>query len=366
MNKLKVLQVNKLYYPEIGGIEKVVQQVAEELKEKVDMEVLVCKRKGKGYSETINGIKVTRSGSFGIYFSMPVSISFLVRLKIMSRNKDVILFHMPFPLGDLAGILSGYKGKIIVWWHSDIVRQKYLLKLYEPLMMKFLKRADKIVVATEGHIKNSKYLKEFKDKCVIIPYGVDNSIIQDSYNYTARENNSKEITFLFVGRLVYYKGCEILVRAFAKLNIGRLIIAGNGPLKSKLIEIINELNVSDKVVFISDLSDDKIKELYKECDVFVLPSVEITEAFGIVQIEAMAYGKPVINTSLKSGVPYVGINGETCITVKPKDVGSLYTAMKWIVENPQKRNIMGKKAKELVQEKYLLKNMAERLYSIFI
>lgn len=357
MKKLKVLQVNKMYYPVIGGVEKVVQQIAEGLKEQTDMEVLVCNQKGRSSDERINHVRVIRTSSLGVYFSMPVSVSFLFKLRKMAGEKDILLFHMPFPLGDLAGLLSGYKGKVVVWWHSDIVKQKKLLKLYEPLMKRFLKRADKIIVATEGHIEHSAYLGAFKEKCVVIPYGVDASITEDSRRYTQETKDSKEVTFLFVGRLVYYKGCEVLLRAFSKLNRGRLILAGSGPLKEDLLKITKEAGIADKVIFVEKPSDEKLKELYKECDVFVLPSVEKTEAFGLVQIEAMSYGKPVINTRLKSGVPYVGKDGVTGITVEPKDSEALYLAMKKLAENSELRLEMGRNAYSMVQEKYLMQNM---------
>lgn len=369
MKKIKVLQVNKMYYPEIGGIEKVTQQVAEGLKDRTDMEVLVCNRKGKSMSEDINGVKVVRASSFGIYFSMPVSISFIYFLRKMSKEKDVILFHMPFPLGDLAEVLSGYKGKVVVWWHSDIVKQKHLLKLYEPLMKKFLKRADTIIVATDGHVKYSNYLNEFKEKCVVIPYGVSDSLINDANRYISKnnryeENEDAEVKFLFVGRLVYYKGCDILLKAFSRLNCGHLIIAGDGVLKEKLYDMVKELKINDRVEFISNPDNKTVMELYKNCDVFVLPSIEKTEAFGLVQIEAMAYGKPVINTNLKSGVPYVGENGKTCITVEQKNEEALYNAMKQMIDNPEKRKIMGKNARMLVENRYLVDDMINKVYGV--
>jgi len=363
--KLKILQVNKMYFPVIGGIEKVVQQVAEGLAEKTEMEVLVCNRKGKGTIEKINRVRVVRSGSLGVYFSMPVSFSFFYQLRKMAKGKDVLLFHMPFPLGDLAGLLSGYRGKVIVWWHSDIVKQKKLLKLYKPVMKKFLNRADRIIVATEGHIENSSYLKDYREKCVVIPYGVDKYITEDALQYVPEEKTTEEPVFLFVGRMVYYKGCDVLLRAFARLNKGKLIMAGTGPLKEELISMAKEAGVSEKVLFVDSPSDEVLKELYRQCDVFVLPSVEKTEAFGLVQIEAMSYGKPVINTDLKSGVPYVGENGKTGITVKPKDVDALYMAMKELSENPDLRMAMGKNAHLLVQEKYLMQNMLDQTLDLF-
>ena len=365
MRKQKVLQINKMYYPVIGGVEKVVQQIAEGLRTKVDMEVLVCNRKGTGAQKLINGVKVTYASSFGVYFSMPVSVSFLFQLRKMAKEKDILLFHMPFPLGDVAGLLSGYRGKVIVWWHGDIVKQKRLLKLYEPVMKKFLERADKIIVATEGGIIHSKYLKDFREKCVVIPFGVDDLYLNDSAEYKQQKNqqeNTNETIFLFVGRLVYSKGCDILLKAFAKLETGKLILAGPGPLRDELMELSKKLGIEDRVSFINEPTE-KLRDLYRNCDVFVLPSV--TESFGLVQIEAMAYGKPVINTNVKNGAPYVGVHGKTGFTVEPMDVDALYEAMKKLQENAGLRKEMGAFAYELVRKKYKMDDMLKSVFYLF-
>lgn len=179
-NKIRVLQVNKLYYPVTGGIERVVQQLAEGLCEDTDTKVLVCRRKGRTIVEQIAGIEVTRASSMGMLSSLPLSVSFLWKFRRMAKDRDIIHIHMPFPLGDLACFLSGYKGRVILWWHSDIVRQKKLMKLYRPLMEWLLRRADCIVVATQGHIDGSKYLKPYQEKCRIIPFGVDLKIEKEA------------------------------------------------------------------------------------------------------------------------------------------------------------------------------------------
>ena len=127
MKKLNVLQVNKLYYPFTGGVERVVQQIAEGLNGQTNMKVLVCNENRQNITEQINGVKVHRSGSFYMLGNMPLSFQFIRDLKKVSKMFDIIHLHMPFPLGDAALLLSGYKGKIVVWWHSDVVRQKKLM-----------------------------------------------------------------------------------------------------------------------------------------------------------------------------------------------------------------------------------------------
>ncbi len=367
MQKVKVLQVNKLYYPVTGGIERVVQQIAEGLNEKTDMKVLVCQKKGKTVIENINGVTIQRAGSFGVLFSMPISISLFWQLRKLSRDRDVIHFHMPFPLGDLACLLSGYKGKVVVWWHSDIVRQKRLMKLYQPIMDKFLKRADVIIVATKGHIDGSDYLLKYIGKCIIIPYGVDKEIEEkgDYYLKNSQPTLKANINMLFVGRLVYYKGCNVLIEAFSKVKGAELTIIGSGELEEELKLQAKKARISNKVHFLSNVDKEKLNHAFKECDVFILPSIMKSEAFGLVQIEAMAYGKPVINTNLPSGVPYVSLDHETGLTVPPNNVQALADAMTWMVEHEEERLEMGRKARIRVKEHYRMDDMLQKVLDVY-
>lgn len=370
--KLRVLQVNKLYYPVTGGIERVVQQIAEGLKDKVDMRVLVCQRKGRTVTEKINSVWVKRSSSLGVIASLPISFSFFWHLRKISKNCDIIQFHMPFPLGDLACLLSGYKGKVVVWWHSDIVRQKKMMKLYRPVMEAFLKRTDVIIVATKGHIEGSAYLKPYRKKCVVIPFGVEKAIFDDSTKWLRRKNKeeksieiNKEVRFLFVGRLVYYKGCKILLEAFRNVKNAKLTMVGNGPMEDELKQIVKKYGLEKKVKFLGNINEKELQEQYKACDALVLPSIVRSEAFGLVQIEAMAYGKPVINTNLPSGVPYVSRHMETGLTVKPGNISELEKAMNWLVEHEEERLAMGKRARERVEQEYTVEKMLERVERIY-
>lgn len=368
--KIKVIEVNKLYYPVTGGIERLVQQIAEGLNSKVDMKVLVCQKKGKGKRELVNGIDVIRAGSAGVLFSLPISLSFILKLRRLSKDADIIHFHVPFPLGDLACLLTNYKGKVVVSWHSDIVRQKKMMKLYKPLMIKFLNRADMILVATQGHIDGSDYLTEFRDKCRIVPYGVEPQIekLSDMLISEQRVNITtlnKTIKFLFIGRLVYYKGCEILVEAFSKVNNAELILVGTGPLEASLKQQVNDLGINEKVVFRGSISDEEMVECIRSCDVLVLPSIIKSEAFGLVQLEAMVFEKPVINTNLSSGVPYVSINKETGLTVEPGSVKQLTKAMQWLVDHEEERKIMGQKGRKRVKKYFTTADMINNIENIY-
>ena len=367
MKKIKILQINKLYYPDIGGIERTVQHIAEGLKEKVEMSVLVCQPKGLGVMEQINEVPVQRCGSFGTLFSMPISLSFLWQLRRKSKGQDILQFHAPFPLGDLACLLSGYRGKVVLYWHSDVVKQKKLMILYRPIMERFLKRTDAIIVGADGVIKGSSYLKPYQDKCVTIPFAVNQKIEQMGKKdmEQAQPNMEKYARFLFVGRLVYYKGVDVLIEAFAGVENAELTIIGCGDMEKDLKAYINEHGMSDRVHFLGKVEEDRLYHEFSECDVFVLPSIAKSEAFGLVQLEAMAFGKPVINTNLPSGVPEVSINGITGLTVEPGNKRELGDAMRWFVEHPSERHEMGNAARKRLDSNYTLDVMMNRMMELY-
>lgn len=365
---MKILQVNKLYSPHIGGIERVIQDISEGLSDRYDINVLVCQPKGKTADDVINGVSVRRSGSIGTYFSMPVSLPFLFHFKKMSKTADIVHVHLPFPLGDLACLLSGYKGKVVISWHSDIVKQKKLLTLYKPVMNAFLRRADCIFVATEGHITGSAYLKPYSEKCRIVPYGIDTDIYEKAEKYpflTDKLSDKKNKKLMFTGRLVYYKGIDVLIRALKHTSDCELFIAGDGVLHDELVKEVKNRGIEDRVHFMGVLSDADLKAAFSDCDLFILPSVENSEAFGIVQMEAMTYGKPVINTSLPTGVPYVSPDGVSGITVPPRDENALAEAINRLVHDDELRCRYGRNAYDLVREKYDMNRVMEKISDIY-
>lgn len=366
--QLRILQLNKRYFPAIGGIERVAQQIAEGLAEDTRMSVLVCSEDRHYSRKTEHGVDIIRLPKLFQFGSLPVSFGLNITLRRMCKELDIIHLHMPFPLGDVACLLSGFKGKIVLWWHSDIVRQKKLMRLYKPVMLKMLKRADAIVVATEGHINHSSYLGPYKDKCVVIPFGVEKAMEEAADRYVEVKKeviNIASLSFLFVGRLVYYKGCDVLLKAFARVTGAELVMVGSGALEGECRKLTEELGIKDRVRFTGEISEEELQKYMAECDVFVLPSVVKSEAFGLVQIEAMAFGKPVINTNLPSGVPYVSVHGETGLTVEPESVEQLAEAMQWMVDHEEERLAMGKKAKERMKAEYRLEEMTARVLELY-
>lgn len=369
MEKISVLQVNKLYYPEVGGIEKTLQQISEGLNSRVELEVLVCQKRGIGCVERVNGVKIHRSGSLGVISSVPISLSFIFNLRKLSKGKDIIHMHMPFPLGDLAYLLSGHRGKCVVYWHSDVVKQKKWIRLYKPIMKRFLNKVDVIMVGAEGIINGSHYLQPYFVKCQVVPFAVSDEILNSGKKYLTihgYKSRKKNINFLFIGRLVYYKGCSVLIEAFSRMNLeASLTIIGDGYLRHQLERRALETGDDDKVTFMGRVNNSILKKCMESADVFVLPSIERSEAFGLVQLEAMAYGLPVINTKLLSGVPEVSIHGETGLTVEPNNIEELKKAMEWMVINVDERYQMGVNARKRVEKNYTQENMINNINKVY-
>jgi len=251
-----------------------------------------------------------------------------------------------------------------------VLKKKILKKLMmflRPLIKKTLKRADCILAATKGHIDGSDFLPQFREKCRIIPYGItpeDYLSVKRVPFLTQKCTDKSSIRVFFTGRLVYYKGADVLLKAFAKVKGCELFLAGTGELENQLKEYAKSHGLENKVHFLGFLPDKQLKQAYADCDIFVLPSVVKSEAFGIVQLEAMIYGKPVINTSLPSGVPYVSIDGETGITVPPCNEDALADAINRLASDRELREKLGKNASERVIKHFNEKNVIREIYGV--
>ncbi len=345
---MRVLHVNKLYTPWIGGIESVVQELAEGLITLPDIhcEVLVCQDRGPREISELNGVRITRVASSGMFLSMPFAPGFSAALQAMASKFDVVHVHTPFPLllfcdwNDLKK-----KGvRIVIHHHSDIVRplQRALLSPLGRLEKRFLNAADKIIVTSEGLLKHSLTLANYRSKCQVVPLSIGlNSVRSRSAEERAGIRDRlglrpNDRVIMFAGRLAYYKGVEYLIEAVRSLNV-ILLIAGAGPLQSRLTRQIERQNLTSKVRILGRITDDELNSLYSVADLFVLPSIAPSEAFGLVQLEAMSHGLPVINTDLPSGVPSVSRHNETGLTVPPADSAALRSAIALILTDNELR-----------------------------
>ncbi|HHD92130.1 MAG TPA: glycosyltransferase [Candidatus Portnoybacteria bacterium] len=365
---MKILQVNKLYSPWIGGVEKIVQQISEGLNKKEDfkIDILCCNSKRESKEEEINGIKVRRARSFGIFWGMPISFDFFRLFYRLHDKYDIIDFHHPFPLGDLAIFLFKPKGKLIVHYHSDIVRQKFLEILYKPLALHTLKKAQRILVSNPNLIKHSPYLKKFSQKCKVIPFGVNLKEIEKSFNQDEIEEIKKKYGdfVLFVGRLNYYKGVQYLVEAMQDIPIN-LVIIGQGKEEEKLKQTAKTLGLGNKVFFLPFQKRGKLINFYRATKVFVLPSIFKSETFGIVLIETMTCGTPIISTELGTGTSWVNINNETGFVIPPKDSQAITRAIKTILQNHDLAQKFSQNAQKRAKEYFSLEKMLKKTEQVY-
>ena len=354
--KSQLLQVNKAYFPHLGGVESIVGQVAEGLngRNRFAVEVLACSYGWSSCEESVNGVTVERAATFGQLLRMPLSVDFFPRFRRLAAKADIILLHHPFPLGFAAARLLARDRPLLVWYHADIVRQRISAALAAPLWKSVLGATRRIFVSSRRLVASSPVLRPFAQKCTVVPFGVDFRRF-DSTPSVARAAAIRARyggpLLLTVGRLVYYKGFEFLIGAMRGLNAS-LLIVGTGPLERKLIGLADRLGVAERVHIIPPAAD--LLPYYHACDIFILPSIASSEAFGLVQMEAMACGKPVVNTSLPTAVPEVSVHGETGLTVPPADADSLADAIERLLSDDRLRLRFGANARARIEKQYCI------------
>ena len=229
-------------------------------------------------------------------------------------------------------------------------------------MQWLLKRADCILTATQGHIDSSSFLPAVQKKCRVIPYGIDIADYRAAKAYSVLAKTAMQpdtVKLLFVGRLVYYKGVTVLLEAMQQVTGCELFLIGSGKLQAELQQIAAQ---KENIHFLGSLSDADLRAALQECDMLILPSVANSEAFGLVQLEAMVYGKPVINTALPTGVPHVSLDGKTGLTVPPEDAAALAKAIQTLVSDAALRVQYGKAAKQRVETVFAEETVMQQVY----
>jgi len=352
---MDILQVNKFYHPVIGGIEHVVHQLATGLSELGNpTSVLTSRQRGFGRSETVEGVSVTRTSSLGVALSTPLAPTFPVRLRQLSRDADLVHYHLPNPLAVASYLIAQPSTPIVVTYHSDIVRQATALRLYQPLLDRFLSEADRIVTTSPRLRDNSEHLQPYIEKTDVVPLSIDIDQIDSTTGNSQEVFTTDEVpTVLFVGRLNYYKGVEYLLDAMAMVETpATLCIIGDGTRRTDLEQRVQSLGIDNRVKFLGQVDDETLNAFYEAASLFVLPSTEPSEAFGIVQLEAMAHGLPVINTNLPTGVPWVSLDGKTGITVPPRNKRALADAIEELLSNTTRRAAYGQAARKRVESRF--------------
>jgi glycosyltransferase involved in cell wall biosynthesis len=366
---LRVLHVGKYYPPAPGGMEKVVQLLCENERglEGIDSRVLVAHTEARTCRETYRGVPVTRLAAFGAIGSVGICPGFPSAL--LRERRDVTVVHEPNPVALVSDAVARQRGPLVVWFHSEVLRPQWKYRLlYQPFLRRVLARASRIVVSSPPLAEHAAELQPFRDKCVVVPFGIDRSPLEATPEIVARAERLKIGSpgpkLLFIGRLVPYKGVDVLLRAMAEVDATAWII-GSGPLRAALEHEATRLGVERRVQFLGGLPDAEVVAHLHACDVFVLPSVTHAETFGMVQLEAMACGVPVVSTSVRSGVPWVNRHGETGLVVEPGNAADLAEAFRVLLADSALRHRMGEAGRARVASEFTLETMAARTAAIY-
>ncbi|MFP1746113.1 glycosyltransferase family 4 protein [Lonsdalea quercina] len=343
---LKVLHFYKTYYPDtFGGVEQVIFQLSETVSRR-DISVTTLTLSPRG---NIDGGVV---GSHSSYYSKtsfelastPFSFNAIKKFKKLAEQADIIHYHFPYPFMDILHFISGVRKPSIVSYHSDIVKQKFALKIYSPLMNKFLSSVDYIVASSPNYLASSSTLQKFSSKVKVIPYGLDRNLYQSvgAERLDYWRGRLGERFFLFVGAFRYYKGLDVLLNAMEGVDYP-LAIVGVGSLESELRKQAEDLRLKN-THFLGLLSEEDKIALLQLCCGVVFPSHLRSEAFGITLLEGAMYAKPLISCEIGTGTTYINVDGETGIVVPPEDSGALKLAMTTLWENPLLAKDYGEKA----------------------
>ncbi len=414
---MKILHIYKDYPPILGGIENHVQLLARgQAAAGHDVTALVTNPAGmKTTVMTEAGVTVIRAARLATIASTPLSVA--LPWQLLRQRPDVVHLHYPYPIGEVSQWLLRRGHATVLSYHADIVRQASILRLYKPLLRQVLRRADAIIIGSPP-MRGGAFLGEHQAKLHLIPYGIpvarfraepaeadlarlraqiaavfphersassdaDSAVLGieasaglsvqqiqptqtpgDSSSTTPTPRHPDTPLLLFVGRLRYYKGLDWLIRALPQTP-ARLVVAGIGSMEAEWRALAAEVGVTDRIAWLGEVPDADLPTLYHLADLFVLPASQPSEAFGLVQVEAMAAGVPSICTELGTGTSYVNRDGVTGLVVPPRDAQALADAINSLLTDPVRRADLGAAARVRVAAEFDLDVMVARVLALY-
>ncbi|MEP6607104.1 MAG: glycosyltransferase [Burkholderiaceae bacterium] len=369
---MKVLSLGK-YHGDVGGIERHVRALLQSLPPEIQVVNLVANDGAVAESEFKHGISTVRSANYGSFASVALSPAMPALARKLHREQpfDVVHLHFPDPLGHLTALALPPTVRRVITWHSDIVRQRWLLAAYQPFLRSFVRNADALIGATPQHFSSSRQIPNGRPRQIreVIPYGFDPAPLAPSDESRRRRDEllsqrENRALIFSVGRHVYYKGFDVLIRAMRDVDAD-LIIGGRGPLTASLQRLATELGLDRRITFAGFIPDHLLVAYYEACDVFCMPSVERAEQFGLVQLEAMYCGKPVVATRLGTGVEYVTIDGVTGRLVTPKRADELANALRGLLEDAPLRKKLGDNGRARVLQMFSVEQMVSKTVDVY-
>lgn len=360
---MRILHVYKDFYPPVyGGMERQIGLMCRFQRQWAEVEALTCSRGAWSRVAERDGTRVTEVGEWGRFQGAPVSPLFPWYLR---RTKaDVMIIHVPNPTAEVGFLLGRPRCKLVVRYHSDVVRQATAMKFYAPVQMKFLRKADIILPTSPQYVETSLTLQAVGRPCRVIPSG----ILPEEFERPEpervaglRSQYGGEYVF-FAGRHRYYKGIEYLVRA-SKAIRATVVIAGDGPERAHCEALAAELETP--VVFTGTLSHQELVNHLHGCAVLAFPSVERSEAFGLAVLEAHACGKPVVATRLGTGVEYTNLDQKSGLNVPPRDPEALAAAINTLLDSSELRRRMGEFARQRVYAEFHAERIAREEFTLY-
>lgn len=380
---MRVVHVYKDYPPVLGGIENHLRLLAEgQARRGLEVTVLVTSRDRRTTESQEGGVRVIRAARLAELRSTPLSPALVGQLRRL--DADVVHLQFPYPFGEVAQLASRQGRALVVSYQSDIVRQRWLGRLYRPLMRRLLDRADRILASSENYARSSEVLAGYAAKTTVVPLGVDveRFASPDAERIEEIRRRFPGPRVLFVGRLRYYKGVEDLIRAMGELHAtssqGRanamsprrganvtLLIAGSGPRLAHCRRLARLGPVAERIHFLGDVAEAELPALYAAADVFVLPSCRRSEAYGLALVEAMASGTAVISTELGTGTSWINRNGETGLVVPARDPPALAAALGQLLGDLELQRTMASRARRRAREVLNAGRMVERVIRVY-
>jgi rhamnosyl/mannosyltransferase len=350
MTRPHVLHVFKDYWPTPGGVERVIKSLVTGLSPGMKCTVLINSTSVRTTIEQLDGATIVRAGTLGRVAMTPVSTEF-PRLFQMIRA-DLVHLHFPNPPGEVSYLGLKRRTPMVLSYHNDLVRPAWAVPLYRPMLRRVLQSASRILVGDERTRDGSHDLAPVRERCTVVPYGIDPATLQPT-PHTARLTEQLRLQIarpmvLFVGRLRYYKGLDILLRASRGLD-ATIVLVGDGPEEGALRQLAATLGLGEQVRFVGAVSEADLPAYYHAADLFVLPSVYRSESFGLAMLEAQMCGVPTISTELGTATSVVNVHGESGLVVEAGSMDALATAQKSLLDDAARREQMGARARELSQ-----------------
>jgi glycosyltransferase involved in cell wall biosynthesis len=369
---VKILQVYRTYFPDTqGGTEEVIRQLVKGIVRKGgECKILVPSKHTKDVEViVVDGIEVIRVPEVIEIASCNMFVKGFSEFSDLVLWADVVHYHYPWPLQDVmhASLPSKLRAerKFIVTYHSDIIKQKFLLKLYTPLMRWFFGQMDLIVASSINYAQTSSTLRSYMKKVEVVPFGLDDEALPAlcQSNRSKWESKVGKDFFFFVGVLRYYKGLHILLEAARQQNF-KVVIAGAGNQRRLLEKMIDQYNLSN-VILVGRVSDEDKVSLFHLSKAVVLPSFIRSEAFGIVLLEGLYMGKPLVTADIGSGMSFVNENGKTGLWVEPGSVSSLRAALNQLSENPMLCEEFSCNARKRFESEFTNELMSSRYMDLY-